>query len=452
MLMTPSLRAQIRGQVIEPGDAGYDQAREVFVGWVDRRPAEIVKVADATDIARVVSFAAERELPLAVRSGGHSGAGHSVCDGGIVIDLRELRQLDIDRDGHTAWAQTGLNAKDYSMAAQELGLATGFGDTGSVGLGGLLTGGGMGYLSRKHGLTIDDLLAAEVVTADGTVVNADATTHPDLFWAIRGGGGNFGVVTRAKLRLHELGTVYGGLLVLPATIDSIEAFVAAAQAAPEELGVIGNVMPAPPMPFVPAEYHGRVVNLALMVYAGPPAEGERAVAGFRSLAQPIADMLRPMTYPEIYPPEDPSYRPSAAGRTMFVDRVDRPGIETMLEQLERSTAPMRAVQIRVLGGAVARVPDDATAYAHRQRPILMNIAALYTKPEEAASRQAWVDALWHSLQRGTPAAYVNFLNDEGPARVRDAYPQPTWDRLVAIKRQYDPTNLFKLNQNIPPEG
>jgi FAD/FMN-containing dehydrogenase len=240
------------------------------------------------------------------------------------------------------------------------------------------------------------------------------------------------------------------MLILPATADVVEAFIAAAEAAPEEVGLIGNVMPAPPMPFIPAEYHGRMVILAFMVYAGPLDAGERSLGVFRSLARPLADMLRPMPYPEIYPPEDPNYRPKARSRTMFVETLDRPRNEVMLERLNASTASMRAVQIRILGGAIDRVPVDATAYAHRQRRMLLNIATFYETADDAPVRQAWVDDLWHRLQDGTPGAYVNFLGDEGMARVREAYPQPTWDRLAAIKAKYDPTNLFRLNQNVPP--
>src|SRR5919204_878694 len=421
MVTMEQLQSQIKGRVIEPGHAEYDDARKVFVGGVDRRPALIVRVADADDVAHTIDLARETGRELAVRSGGHSGLGHGTTEGGIVIDLREMRSVTIDADDRTAWAETGLRARDYSVAAQAHGLATGFGDTGSVGIGGLTLGGGVGYLSRKYGLTIDDLLAAEVVTADGTVVTTDANNHPDLFWAIRGGGGNFGVATRFKLRLHELDKVFGGMLILPATADVVEGFVAAAESAPEEVGVIGNVMPAPPMPFIPAEFHGRMVILAFMVHSGALDAGERSLGAFRSLTRPLADMLRPMPYLEIYPPEDPNYRPKAKSRTMFVKSLDRPRNEVMLERLNASTASVRAVQIRILGGAIDRVPVDATAYAHRQRRMLLNIATFYETADDAPVRQAWVDDLWHRLQDGTPGAYVNFLGDEGMARVREAY-------------------------------
>ena len=448
-----ALRAAIKGRVIAPGDDGYDAARTVFYGGIDRRPALIVKVADATDVARVIALARETGRELAVRSGGHSIPGHSVSDGGIVLDLAGMRALEIDVERRTAWAESGLSAREYTTAATAHGLATGFGDTGSVGIGGLTLGGGVGFLVRKHGLTIDDLLAADVVTADGELRRADAETHPDLFWAIRGGGGNFGVATRFLFRLHQVDTVVGGMLFLPATPDVVHALVAAAEAAPEELTTIANVMVAPPLPFLPAAYHGRLVVMALLAFAGPIEAGERAIAPFRALAPPIVDMVRPMPYLELYLPDQEGYHPVATGRTMFLDAIDRRAAETIVDHLRASTAMMSVAQLRVLGGAVARVPAEATAYAHRGRRIMANVAAVYARPEEAAVHAPWVERFAAALRQDTaaaPGAYVNFLGDEGAARVREAYPGPTWDRLAAIKARYDPTNLFRLNQNIPP--
>jgi FAD/FMN-containing dehydrogenase len=450
---TSELRALFNGRVIAPDDAGYDQARTVFYGGIDRRPAAIVRAVDAGDVSRLVSLARNTGLELAVRSGGHSTAGHSTSDGGIVLDLSDMRALQIDVQGRTAWAETGLTAGEYTNAAGAYGLATGFGDTGSVGIGGLTLGGGVGYLVRKHGLTIDDLLAAEIVTADGRLLYVDNESHPDLFWAIRGGGGNFGVVTRFKFRLHPVDTIVGGMLMLPATSDTIAAFIAEAEAAPEELSTIANVMPAPPMPFVPEAHHGRRVIFGLLCYAGPTEAGERAVAPFRALATPVVDMVRPMRYPEIYPPDDPDYHPTAVGRTLFVDSIGRRAGETIVAHLEASDASLRVAQLRVLGGAMARVPADATAFAHRQRRIMVNVAAFYDGPEDRAVREAWVADFAAALRRdgaGEAGAYVNFLGDEGEDRVRAAYPGATWERLRAIKARYDPTNLFRLNQNIPP--
>jgi FAD/FMN-containing dehydrogenase len=448
MLSTPL--AHLNGRVIRPGDPAYDQARTVFYGGIDRRPAMIVRVQDPVDVADAVGLARETGSELAVRSGGHSLAGHGVSDGGIVVDVSDMRGLDIDIKRRTAWAETGLTAGEYTTAAATLGLATGFGDTGQVGIGGITLSGGLGFLLRKHGLTIDNLLAAEVVTADGEVLRVDAETHPDLFWAIRGGGGNFGVATRFQFRLHDVGTVLGGFLVLPATPEVITSFVAEAEAAPEELSTIANVMPAPPAPFVPPEHHGRLVVMAMLAYTGKVAAGQRAIAPFRALATPIADLLRPMPYPQIFPQAQDGFHPVAAARTMFLDSIDRSGAEAIVEGLQAATAPMAVTQLRVLGGAMARVPADATAFAHRESRILANVAAMYERPEERPVHQAWVDGLAAELRQGETGAYVGFLGDEGEERVRAAYPGGSWERLQAVKARYDPTNLFRLNQNVPP--
>jgi FAD/FMN-containing dehydrogenase len=353
-------------------------------------------------------------------------------------------------DGRTAWAQTGLTAGEYTTAAHAHGLATGFGDTGSVGIGGITLSGGVGYLVRKYGLTVDDLLAAEVVTADGQELRADAESHPDLFWALRGGGGNFGVATRFRFRLHPVDQVLGGMLFLPATPEVIAGFIAAADAAPEELSGIVNVMPAPPMPMVPPELHGQLVVMAMLVWAGPVEDGQAAVAPFRALATPLADLVAPMPYPGIYPPEDEAFHPTAIGHTMFVDTVDLPTAETILEHLRNSDAPMRVAQLRVLGGAMSRVPADATAFAHRGSKIMVNVASFYQGPDDQPVRQAWVDQFAAALQQGDQDAYVGFLGDEGEGRVHQAYPEPTWQRLAAVKARYDPGNLFRGNHNIPP--
>jgi FAD/FMN-containing dehydrogenase len=446
------LRAAVDGRVVTADDTDYDQARELFYGGFDRRPQAIVWPTDSTEVAQVVSLAAERGLELAVRGGGHSTAGHSVSDGGIVLDTSELKSLEIDTARRTAWAQTGLTAGELTTEAARHGLAIGFGDTGSVGIGGITLGGGIGYLSRSHGLTIDSLLAAELVTADGQTVRTDADTHPELFWAVRGGGGNFGVATRLHFQLHPLNGVVGGMLLLPATVETIAGFVAAAEAAPEELSAIANILPAPPMPFIPEQAHGQLVMMALICFAGDPEAGQDALAPFRALATPLADMVRPIAYPEMYPPEEAGFHPTAVSHTMFLDRLDTQAAATILEHLQASDAAMRATQLRVLGGAIARVPDDATAYAHRQRAIMVNLAAFYQGPDDRPGRQQWVDGFAAALSPVDDGAYVNFLGEDGPARIHQAYPGPTWERLVEVKRRWDPTNLFRHNHNIPPGG
>jgi FAD/FMN-containing dehydrogenase len=451
----PELRLQnITGKVIRPGDAEYDAARTVFRGGVDKHPALIVKVASAEDVARVIALARETGLELAVRSGGHSSAGHSVTEGGIVLDLSAMKRIEIDVAGRTAWAETGLTAVEVTRALSAHGLAVGFGDTGTVGIGGITLGGGIGLLTRKFGMTIDALLAADIVTAGGELVRADANEHPDLFWAIRGGGGNFGVATRFKYRLSEVPQVTGWMLIQPATADTIAAFIAEAEKAPDELTTIANVMPCPPMPFVAQEHHGKLVNFAFVVHAGDTAAGERALAPIRAIAPAITDQLKPISLPEIYPPEEGEYHPLAAGTNMFVDRVDRGVAKTIIDRTEEhmrtSGAQMAGAQLRVLGGAMARVPADATAFAHRSSRIMVNLFSIYGAPEEAPVHDAWIAKLGAELHQGDKGVYVNFLEDEGEDRIRAAYPGRTWDRLREVKRRYDPTNLFRLNQNIPP--
>ena len=445
----PELRAVLNGRVISSEDADYAMVRAVFYGARSRRPALIVRVADATDVSHVVSLARVRGLELAVRSGGHSLAGHSTTDGGIVIDLSDMKGLEIDVARRTAWAETGLTAGEYTAVAGAHGLATGFGDTGSVGIGGITLGGGVGFLVRKYGLTIDDLLAAEIVIADGELLYVDSDTHPDLFWAIRGGGGNFGVATRFKFRLHEVDTIVGGMLILPATPEVIASFVAEAEAAPDELSTIANVMVAPPMPFLPAEAHGKLVIMAMLVYAGEVDEGERAIAPFRALATPLADTVGPKPYPQMYEPAEPGPDEEVA-RSLFIDTVDSGVAEKIVEHLQASTAPLAVAQIRVLGGAMARVSADATAFTHRERGIMVALGAVYERPEETAMHEEWVGKFAAALRQGDGGVYVNFLGDEGEARIREAYPRATFERLAAIKGRYDSTNLFRLNQNIPP--
>jgi FAD/FMN-containing dehydrogenase len=448
----PTLRNTVDGRVIAPSDPGYDEARTVFLGGLDRRPAAIVRPVDASDVARTVELARKHGFTLGVRSGGHGGAGYCMPEGGLVVDLHDMKGIEIDADARTAWAQTGLTAGEYSSATGAHGLATGFGDTGSVGIGGITLGGGIGYLTRKHGLTIDSVLGAEIVTADGETLQVDNASHPDLFWAIRGGGGNFGIVTRFKYRLHPVSRIVGGLLMLPATSDTIAGLIEASEAAPEELSAIVNVMPAPPMPFVPESAHGQLVAMVLMCAAAEGEQGLRAVAPFRAIAQPIVDMVRPMRYPEIFPPDDPSYHPLAVAKTMFIDRVDRTVADTILGFLRRSDAPMRVAQLRVLGGAMARVPRESTAFAHRDARILVNVAAFYSGPQDRPVREQWVADFSSALHQGNDGAYVSFLGDEGEGRVRAAYPGSTWDRLAKVKARYDSANLFRMNHNVAPNG
>lgn len=445
-----ALQAAPAGTLTLPGDTGFDAARAVIYGGIDKRPGAIVRVGSAADIQRVVTLARESGIELAVRSGGHSIAGHSSSEGGLVVDLRDLKAIALDVPGKTVWAETGVTAEELTRATTAHNLVVGFGDAGTVGIGGITLGGGVGYLARKHGLTIDSLLAAEIVTADGAFHMVDETHEPDLFWALRGGGGNFGIVTRLKFQLHDLPAFTGGMLCIPATPETLAGFIAAAEAAPEALSTIANVMPAPPMPFLPAEVHGKLVILGMLAFAGPDEAAEQALRPFRVLAEPHADFVKPGPYLSMYPPEDPDYHPTATVRTLFMDRVGLAEAKTILETLQASDATFSVAQLRVLGGAAARVPADATAYAHRTAPIMVNVAAFWTTPEDRLKQDRWVDEFSGALRQSQAGAYVNFLGAEPPERIRAAYPGPTWDRLRAIKRRYDPTNLFRLNQTIPP--
>jgi FAD/FMN-containing dehydrogenase len=443
------LRAQLAGELIAPDEPSYDDARQVFFKGVDKRPLAVARVAGAADVAAVVKAAREGGLELAVRSGGHSRGGYGTVDGGLVVDLSGLDGVEIDADEATAWTGTGATAGEYTVATAEKGRVTGFGDTGGVGIGGLTLAGGVGFLTRKTGLTIDNLLAAEVVTADGRIVEASEDSEPDLFWAIRGGEGNFGIATRFQLRLAEISEIVGGMLILPASPEVITGFIEAGQAAPEELSTIANVMLAPPMPFVPEEAHGKPILMGQFAYVGPVDQGEQVIAPFRALAEPLADMVRPMRYPELFEGPGPEAR-FAVGANFFCDALDAAAAAAMLEQLPKSTAPMKAVQLRVLGGALTRVPNDATAFAHRDRELFVNVAAMYADAGDKDAHEAWVNGLANSLGKDGAGGYVGFMGEEDEATIRAAYPGATWERLRELKRRYDPDNLFHLNHNIPP--
>ncbi len=437
------------GKVTLPGDPVFEQNRRVLFDPDGCVPAALVRVASPADISRVIGFARQHGFDLAIRGGGHSSAGHGTVDGGIVIDLRDLDDVAVDEPTSTVWVGGGATVGAVLKALEPHGLVVGFGDSGDVGVGGIVSGGGIGYLSRLHGATIDSMLAAEVVLADGRVVMASPDSEPDLFWAIRGGGGNFGVIARIQFQARPLPAFTGGMLVLPGTAETIAAFVAAAQTAPEALSAIAMVMPAPPAPFIPEAYKDKLVLFAMVAFAGPDDAATAALAPFRALG-PVFDAVKPGPLLSLYdgaggePPGMPETR------TFFVDRIIKDAARTIVGFLTESDSAMRMVQIRVLGGAVNRVPSGDTAYAHRDAQIMMFLANFYSDPADRSKRSKWVDDLMSALRQEHEGAYVNFLGDEGPARTRSAYPGPTWDRLRRIKRQYDPDNLFRRNQNIPP--
>ena len=444
-----ALASRLTGRVISADHPDYDMMRGLAHSNWDYRPLFIARVANTPDVADVVDFARRNQLQVAIRSGGHSVCGHSGSDG-VVIDLRDLQGIEIDLDTMTVWAGSGLTAGQLTQALDPDGVVVGFGDSASVGIGGITLGGGVGYMTRKFGLTMDSLVAAEIVTASSSILRVDETDHADLFWALRGGGGNFGVVTRFCYRLNPLPAFTGGPLVLPATPETLAGFVAAAKAAPDELSTILLAMPAPPMPFLPPEVIGKTVLMGMMAYAGPVEDANRVLAPFRALAAPLADLVRPGPYGMMYLPEDPAMKANVSIRTLFKDDFNLSDAVEIIEQLDRCDAPMRMAQVRVLGGAAGRIPSDATAYAHRDAGMLVGFLAMDGKAEATARHDNWADDCVRAMGGATRGTYVNFLADQGEDMLRASYPGATWQRLRRVKQAYDPGNLFRRNQNVPP--
>jgi FAD/FMN-containing dehydrogenase len=446
-----AFKSELLGELILPGQSDYDSARQIHDLTFDRHPTMIVRAAGQGDVARTVTLAAESGMQIAVRAGGHSLAGHSSVDGGIVLDLSRMKGLHIDVERRVAWAQPGLTAMEFTQAAAAHGLATPFGDTGSVGIAGLTLGGGIGWLARKYGLAVDALQAVEIVTADGRLITASEDEHPDLFWAVRGGGGNFGVVTRFQYALYPVGEVLGGALFLPPTREVLRSLVPIAASAPEELTTISFLMRIPPAPFVAPKQVGQLSLVVMFVYAGEPADGQAAIAPFRQVAEPIIDLAMPMPYPGIYQftaaAEAPGY---GVTRSRFLDVLEDDAIDAMLDAMATAPSPMAMVQLRVLGGAMGRVPADATAFVHRDAPIMVAVLDHYEDPSTEDVQVAWTEALHEKLAARSVGVYSNFLGVEGDRRIHEAYPGAAFPRLADIKRRYDPSNLFSLNQNIRP--
>ena len=440
-----ALRSRLRGRLITADSADYDEARRVLYFNVDRRPRAIVRAADAQDVATVVNFARDHSLPLAVRSGGHSLAYLSVIDNAIVVDLSDMARVSIDPEARIARVQPGATSGDLAGPANDYGLALSTGDTHSVGMGGLTTGGGIGFMVRKYGLAIDNLLAAQVVTAAGDIVTTSAEEHRDLFWAIRGGGGNVGIVTEFVFRLAPVGQILGGELMLPASRAVLRGYLDYAASAPDDLTTIANLMYAPPAPHVPPEHVGKLVLSILVSWTGDIPAGERALAPLRALATPVADAVAPIPYPEIYRFTEHQAAPHAASiRMMFADELSDGALDAALSAMVQASSPFSLIQFRGLGGAMARVANDATAFAHRERRFFVAIIGLWLDADEdAAVHEAWTAALWRTFRREGSGVYVNFLEVEGPYRVHEAYPPATYARLAAIKRRYDPRNLFR---------
>lgn len=447
--------ARLRGRVLVATDAAYDEARTIWNGMIDRRPGLIVQCAGAADVVNAVRFAAENQLLVAVRGGGHNIAGNAVCDGGMVIDLTPMKSVRVDATTKTAWVEPGATLADLDMETQAFRLALPTGINSTTGIAGLTLGGGFGWITRKFGLTIDNLLSADVVTANGELVRASPTEHRDLFWAIRGGGGNFGVVTAFEFRLHELGPeVLSGLVIHPfAEAGSVlQQYRQALENAPDELTCWVVMRQAPPLPFLPAEWHGKEVVVLAMCYCGDLEAGEKAMAGLRAIGNPIADVVSPHPFVGWQQAFDPLLAPGARNYWKshdFMELSDQ-AIEILTESIRQLPGQECEIFIAHVGGAAGRVAPEETAFPQRNSHFVMNVHGRWRDP---AMDQACIDWARHLFEAAKPhaagTAYVNFMPEDEMDRVEAAY-GANYGRLVEIKRHYDPLNLFRMNQNVRP--
>ena len=437
-------RAGLRGQVILPGDADYDDVRKVWNGMIDRRPALIARCAGVADVIRAVRLARDQHLLLAVRGGGHNVTGAGTCDGGLVIDLSPMKAVQVDRERRTARVEPGATWKDFDEEAQRDGLATTGGLISSTGVAGFTLGGGIGWLVRKHGLACDNLLSAEVVTAAGQLVRASAGENPDLYWGLRGGGGNFGVVTAFEFALHPVSTVVGGIVAhpLPRAREVLQFYRRFIASAPDELTTLVIFATTP-------EGH-QIIGIAAC-YAGPVEQGAEVMRPLKEFGPPVMDMMGPLPYTALQQANDPTAQAGLHNywKAAFLHDLSDDVIDEIISYAAHATSPLSMVHIHQLGGAMNRVAADATAFAHRDSGFVVNIISTWPEPVDNEKHIDWARGLFAALQPYARGAYINFLGDEGQERVRSAY-GPNYTRLVALKNKYDPTNLFRLNQNIPP--
>lgn len=450
-----TLRTQLEGTVVAPGDAAYDEARTIWNAMIDRKPAAIARCRSETDVACAVNFARDHQLLLAIRGGGHNIAGHAVCDDGLTIDLSGMNEVRVDASARRALVQPGALLADFDRAAQAHGLATPLGINSTTGVAGLTLGGGFGWLTRKYGLTVDNLRSVRLVTAEGRVIKANADEHPDLFWALRGGGGNFGVVTQFEFDLHPVGPeVFSGLVVFSldeagTVLRKYREFVASA---PDELSVWVVLRQAPPLPFLPPEVHGRHICVLALCHLGSEAQGRRLVQlieGFGRVLGQHAGMQPFVAWQQAF---DPLLTPGARNywKTHNFTELKDGVFDVMSGYARKAPSPHCEIFIGQLGGQAARVSPDATAYGNRDANFVMNVHGRWETPAEDNGGVAWAREFFQaSAPFATGGAYVNFLTAEEEARVQSAF-GPNYPRLARVKKQYDPQNLFRQNQNIRP--
>lgn len=452
-----SLRARFRGALLRRGEEGYDEARRVWNGAINRNPALIARCAGSDDVVEAVRFARETDLVISVRGGGHAVAGHAVCDGGVMIDLSHMKSVRVDPGTRTVRASGGLLWSDFDRATQRFGLATTGGIISHTGVGGLTLGGGLGHLMRRFGLTVDNLRAVDLVTADGRMLRTDGEVEPELFWGVRGGGGNFGIATTLEYRLHPVGPmvlagpVFWPIGDAPAVLRVLRDFAADA---PEELGITVALRLAPPMPFLPPDRYGTPVLGLILVWAGHPNEGADAIAPLRRVGSPIADVVRPIPYVALQSMLDGS-APHGLHYYWKSHRIPVLGddvIDVLMSRIDGITSPLSQIGGWVVGGAVTRVAADATAVGERGAGFELNVTSAWLPTDADPGRHiAWVRDGWSALGPHASGVYANFLSDEGPEGVRKAYGDRL-TRLVALKDRFDPENVFRLNANISPTG
>jgi FAD/FMN-containing dehydrogenase len=450
-----ALATQLRGSLLTANDASYDEARKIWNAMIDRRPSLIARCAGAADVVAAVRFARDHGLLAAVRGGGHNIAGNAVCDGGLVIDLSAMKSVRVDAPARRAWVEPGTTLADIDKETQAFGLALPTGINSTTGIAGMTLGGGFGWITRKFGLTIDNLLSADVVTADGQLVRASLTENPDLFWALRGGGGNFGVVTAFEFQLHKLGPkVLSGLVVHPfGNAETVlKGYRQALEAAPDELTCWVVLRQAPPLPFLPTEWHGKEVLVLAMCYYGGIEAGETATAGLRAIGKPIADVVAPHSFVDWQRAFDPLLAPGARNywKSHDFQELSDQAIEVLTGAMRKLPEPECEILVGHVGGAAGRVPADATAFPQRSSHFVMNIHARWREPARDQACIDWARAIFEAAKPyAAGTAYINFMPGDESDRVEAAY-GGNYRRLAEVKQRYDPQNLFRMNQNVRP--
>lgn len=449
------MKKNVSGQVLLPADEIYESARKIWNGMIDKRPAVIVRCTTTSDVVQAVNFARDSGLPLAIRGGGHNIAGNALCDDGVVIDLSQMKAATIDPSARRVTIEGGATLGDLDAATQAHGLATPVGINSTTGLAGLTLGGGFGWLSRKYGMTVDNLESAEVVTAAGAVLRTSPTEHPDLFWALRGGSGNFGVVTRFEFRLHPVGPhVLSGLLVYPlseakSVLQRYREFILQA---PEELTVWTFLRLAPPLPFLPANVHGKAILALPLIYLGDPRQGDSLIKPLRSFGTLLGEHVGVQPFVDWQKAFDPLLTPGARNywKSLNFIMLKDELLDVVVKYMEELPSPHCETFFGALGGATTRPAPDATAYPHRDTKFVMNVHGRWEDPAEDNSCIAWAREFFNaSAPFASGGVYVNFLTADEHDRVSAAYGS-NYNRLMQIKHKYDPTNLFCVNQNIRP--